>query len=105
MRQLRFNFSGQKTNPTPPAQRKLRSKRSCKLNIPLFYELTRDANLSPTNPMANIGRKRDILARCNYPRLIVSRDGGMSVYTVRWERIGRAFADIYMRVQKKYANA
>ena len=105
MRQLRLDFSGKKTKTRQrsPTQKQPRSERPCKLNIPLFYELTQNPTLYPHNPRWGIERKREILEQCNYPRLKVATRESINVRAARWERIGRAFADIYDRVQKKYA--
>ena len=102
MRQFLLNFPGRnvKTQYEPCQTRQ--TTRTSKLDTEKFYKLTRDVRLDPLNPMANIGWKREILEQCNYPRLTVSKDGGMSVHNVRWKRIGSAFRDIYQRVENTH---
>lgn len=83
----------------------LPARRITKLDQETFYRLTRDVRLQKYNPSVQIPWKRDILKEAGYTHLWVGKGEKISIDDAKDSRIGSAFRDTCLNVEKNYAKA
>lgn len=81
------------------------STRRTKLDKAIFYRLTRDIRLQKYNPQTQISWKRNIFKKSGYTYLWVGKREKISIDDAKDSRIGNAFKDACLNVERNYTKA